>query len=97
MNVLRSFMLIGSLGKVWSTTRFSRNVFSTISIVAYFKLLDDYENNITGNIVVVPGEPIEVGPNKPPTPIKRVESLSNKRRAKLKQTMRNINRAIYEY
>jgi hypothetical protein len=36
-------MLVGSLGRVWAKTRMARNVYSSISIVAYFQLMESFD------------------------------------------------------
>jgi len=97
MNVLRSLMLVGSLGKVWARTRVGRNVFSSISIVAYFKLLDDYENGVTSNIVIIPGAPIETNRPRPPLEQRPRTNSAQRHRERLRQTMRNVNRVIHDY
>lgn len=96
MNILRGLMLIGSLGKVWSHTKVARNIYSSISIVAYFKLLNDFENG-NSNIVVVPDIVPPRAPE-PPQPIKRTKKFAVQRhRERLKETMRNVNRIVNEY
>jgi hypothetical protein len=96
MNPLRGLMLLGSLGKVWSKTRFGRNVFSSISICAYFKLLSDYENGQNSNIVIVPTAPPPPEPKRRhPSELPRTTS-SQRHRERLRQTMRNVNRIIYD-
>ena len=96
MNYLRSLMLIGSLGRVWARKRMMRNIFSSISIVAYFKLLDNYESGVNSDITIIPNEhvPYEATVEQPAN---RVVSVGRKkeRRQRLAQTMRNVNRAIY--
>lgn len=88
MNVLRSLMLIGSLGKVWSRSHFNRNIFSSISIIAYFKLLDNMDNGVNNNIVIIPPRPEPKGDEQ----LQRPGTTSVQRhRERLKQTMRNVN------
>ena len=52
-------MLLGSLGKVWAVSRRARNVYQTISIVAYFKLMNDIEKNSYSPTVLPTIEPIK--------------------------------------
>ena len=97
MSVLRGLMLIGSLGKVWSTTRFARNVYSSISIVAYFQLMEQYENGINQEITIdnngqAPSPPIERKYNY----YERVSTPVSRRRQRLKDLNNNINRIIYD-
>lgn len=89
-------MLVGSLGKVWSRTRVGRNIFSSISILAYFKLMDDYENNSNSNIVIIPGHPNDIKRRNPEYERPRSNS-AQRHRERLKQTMRNVNRVIDDY
>ena len=93
MNILRGLMLIGSLGKVWSTTKMAKNVYSSISIVAYFKLLNDFENG-NSNIVVVP-DILPPQAHEEPKPIQK--TAVKRHRERLKETMRNVNRIVNEY
>jgi hypothetical protein len=94
MNPLRALMLLGSLGKVWSRTRMAKNVYSTISICAYFKMLSDIENGTNTNIVIIPNdEPMPIRQN----PLERPRSTcGQRRRERLRQTMNNVNRIINE-
>jgi len=94
MNVLRGLMLLGSLGKVWSKSQTMRNTFSSISIIAYFKLMNDYENG-TNDVVIRPT--IEAPP--PPTQFSPVEKKPFSRhdhRKNVRETMKNVNRIIYD-
>lgn len=92
MNPLRAIMLIGSIGKVWAVSRNARNVYSSISILAYYKLLSDMESGYSNNIQIVRDTPN-------PTNISEHElkSSASKHRQRVKDIMRNINRESSGY
>jgi hypothetical protein len=88
-------MLVGSLGKVWAKTRVGKNIFSSISICAYFKLLSDYENGQNSNIVIIPTGPEPPPKRRHPSELPPTTSVQ-RHRERLRQTMRNVNRVIYD-
>ena len=94
MSILRGFMLIGSLGKVWARSRVNRNIFSSISILAYFKMLDMYENGQNQNIVIIPDGPQP--PERSSTFKKPCGYTVEMHRENFKKTMRNVNRVVHE-
>jgi len=59
MYLLRGFILLGSLGKVWATTRRAKNVYQSISILAYFKMMNDLEvrNTVAALPTIAPEPP----------------------------------------
>jgi hypothetical protein len=93
MNIMRGFMLLGSLGRVWATSNRAKNVYQSISILAYFKLMNDFENGKSNYVAIIP----EIRPPGPPIEPKQVNHSGNReRQRKLSQTMRQVNFIINE-
>ena len=90
MNLLRGAMLLGSLGRVWARTRTAKNVYQTISIVAYFKLMSDYENG-TSTFVVIPDLDIKA----PSSPKANTNAKTmTTRRQNMSNIMKQVNMII---
>lgn len=54
MMYLRGLILIGSLGTIWSKRMVTRNVFKTVSVLAYFELMSSQERNRNTYVTVRP-------------------------------------------
>lgn len=54
MNYLRGFILIGSLGTIWSKTMRVRNLYKTLSVLAYFGLMSQQERNRNSYVTIRP-------------------------------------------
>lgn len=91
MNIMRGAMLLGSLGRVWARSNRTRNVFQSISILAYFKLMSDFENG-SSNYMVIPDIQKPEAP-KPPNKSGYTPNVEN-RRQKLSRTMKQVNMII---
>lgn len=94
MNILRVLMLIGSLGKVWSRSHVARNTFSSISILAYFKMMNDFENQqkvYAQPTIEAPQQPRQQVPQ---TPRKKFTVRDHRRN--VRDTMNSVNRIIYD-
>jgi hypothetical protein len=91
MQILRGLILLGSLGRVWATSRKARNVYQSISILAYFKIMNDMESN---RETVIP----TIKADNPPQIIQQMKSYQFKtRRMKTIQCIQEINRVTNDY
>lgn len=68
MNILRLLMLGGGLGRIWATSRTTRNIAQSVSLLAYFKLMDNIERGYAIPNVVIPTIIRSVPPPPPKEP-----------------------------
>ena len=52
MSIYRGFVLLGSLGKIWAKSRLYRNMFSSMSVLAYFMLMSEIDSYYNRKLIV---------------------------------------------
>jgi hypothetical protein len=60
MSILRGFILAGNLGRIWAKNHFVRRVFQSVSVLAYYQLMENLERRSRGSYTVVRPEDITI-------------------------------------
>ena len=60
MNVLRIVIVVGQVGRIWSKSAITKNIFQTMSALGYFSLMTDFYDSPRSQIFNIEEQEAEV-------------------------------------